>query len=245
MSRFFLAARFKETVEPLCKVINQHKKNAWLVLGGHGPSAIPEHMLRKTGADVIAIGEAEATIVDLLNCKVNKGDLANIKGIAYRDGKEVHINERQKTISDLDSIPFPAWDLFPMEKYTTCSVYPGQSETERNLAMLTTRGCTGRCSFCYRLVKGVRRRSMDNAIEEMKTLMSKYGVTYFFIADELTFFNKRRVFEFEEALKKSGLKIKYYCDVRANLVDKEVAESLQRSGCQLVNIGFESMEQNP
>lgn len=84
---------------------------------------------------------------------------------------------------------------------------------------------------------------MDSIIEEMETLMSRYGVTYFMMADELTFFNKKRVFEFEEALEKSGLKIKYRCDARAKLLDKEVAESLKRSGCQLVNIGFESMDQ--
>ncbi len=238
----FLSARFKETVEPLCKVINQHKGEAWFVLGGHGPSAIPEYMLRKTGADVIAVGEAEETIVDLVNCKVNTGDLASVRGIAYRDGEKVYINERRRPVRDLDSIPFPAWELFPMEKYTICSVYPGQEQPERILAMITTRGCTSRCSFCYRMERGIRRRRMDNIIEEMKILISRYGVIYFFIADELTFFKKNRVFEFEEAIRKSGLKIKYYCDVRANLVDKEVAESLKRSGCQLVNIGFESMD---
>lgn len=239
----FMAARFKETVAPLCQVINQNKKDAWLVLGGHGPSPIPEYVLRKTGADVVAIGEAEETIVDLVNCKVNKGDLGAIKGIAYRDREEVYINERRRPIRDLDSIPFPAWELFPMEKYSTSEVYPGQEESERNLAILTTRGCTGRCSFCYRIERGIRWRSVDTIIEEMKILIFKYGVTYFFIADELTFFNKKRVFEFEEALKKNGLRIKYYCDIRAKLVDKEVAESLKRSGCQLVNIGFESMDQ--
>lgn len=239
----FLSARFKETVEPLCKIINQHKKDAWLVLGGHGPSPIPEYMLRKTRADVIAIGNAEETMVDLVNCKVNRGDLADIKGIAYRDGEGVYINEIRRPIKDLDSIPFPAWELFPMEKYTAGSVYPGQEEFERSLAIITTRGCTGRCSFCYRMERGIRWRSMDTIIEEMKILMSKYGVTYFMLADELTFFNKNRVFKFEEALNKNELKIKYRCDVRADFIDKEVAESLKRSGCQLVNIGFESMDQ--
>ena len=239
----FLSARFKETVEPLCKVINQHKKDAWIVLGGHGPSPIPEYVLRKTRADIIAIGEADETMVDLVNCKINNGDLANVKGIAYRDGEEVHTNERRKPIVDLDSIPFPAWELFPMEKYTTSSVHPGQEESEKSVAIITTRGCTDRCSFCYRMERGVRRRSMDNIIEEMKILASRYGVTYFTIADELTFFNKNRVFEFEEAVNGSGLRIKYSCNARASLFDKETAESLKRNGCQLVNIGFESMDQ--
>src|SRR4030042_5232429 len=62
----FLAARFKETVLGLCNTINKYKKNAWLVLGGPGPSPIPGYVLKETKADIIAIGEAEETIVDLL-----------------------------------------------------------------------------------------------------------------------------------------------------------------------------------
>lgn len=239
----FLAARFKETIESLCEVINKNKKNAWLVLGGHGPSPIPKYMLEKTDADVIAIGEAEETMVDLVKCKINNEDLADIRGIAYKDEGEVYINERRQPLSDLDSIPFPAWDLFPMEKYRDSMVFSGMDESEKSMAMITTRGCVARCSFCYRMEKGLRIRSMDNVIEEMKTLISKYDITYFMLLDELTFYNKNRVFEYEEALEKNGLKIKYSCNARAKFLDKEVAESLKKSGCQLVNIGFESLDQ--
>ncbi len=239
----FLSARFKETVEPLCKIINQYKKDAWLVLGQHGPSAVPEYILKKTEADVVAIGEAEKTIVELIDCKVNKKDLSNVKGIAYRKEGKVYINEKRKLIMNLDSIPFPAYDFFPMDEYTTSMIYPGQKKSERSLSILTTRGCMGHCSFCYRMVKGLRRRSMDSIIKEMKFLISKYNISYFMIADELTFFNKNRVFEFEDALKKNRLKIKYLCDIRADFADEEIIRSLKRSGCQLVNIGFESMEQ--
>ena len=85
-------------------------------------------------------------------------------------------------------------------------------------------------------------RSMDNVIKEMKILMLRYGVSYFHISDELTFYNKNRVFEFEKALKDNGITIKYYCDIKANLIDTEIAQCLKRSGCQLVNIGFESLD---
>lgn len=125
----------------------------------------------------------------------------------------------------------------------TSSLWVGQGQKQRSLDMITTRGCTNRCSFCYRMEKGIRARKMASIIEEMKILMSTYDVNYFHIGDELTFFNKKRVFEFEEALMKNGLNIKYYCDIRANLIDSDIAESLIRSGCQLANIGFESLDQ--
>lgn len=239
----FLISRFKETVLPLCQVINQNKKNAWLVLGGHGPSPIPEYMLRKTKADVVAIGEAEDTIVDLVRCKADHAGLAGVKGIAYWQGDEVVVNQRRQPVRDLDSIPAIPWDLFPMEKYLTCSLRPGQDKTDRNLAIITSRGCRARCSFCYRMEKGIRFRSMENVVEEMKFLNSKYGVTYFEIIDELFLVKKARLFEFEEALKKNGLKIKFLCGARVDEFDKEIAECLKRIGCQFLSVGFESVSQ--
>ncbi|MFC2051126.1 B12-binding domain-containing radical SAM protein [Chloroflexota bacterium] len=239
----FLSPRFKETVLPLCQVINENKKDAWLVLGGHGTSPIPEYMLRKTKADVVAIGEAEDTIVELIRCKVDRADLSGVKGIAYWQSDEVIVNQRRQPIRDLDSIPSIPWDLFPMGKYLTCSLRPGQDKADRNLAIITSRGCIGHCSFCYRMEKGIRLRSIENVVEEMKFLNSKYGVTYFDIIDELFLLKKARLFEFEDTLRKNNLKIKFLCAARVDMFDKEIAECLKRIGCQFLAVGFESVSQ--
>lgn len=74
----YLAARFKETIIDLCATINKYKKNAWLVLGGHGPSPIPQYVLKKTGSDIVVVGEGEETILELLDCKQRKGDLSSV-----------------------------------------------------------------------------------------------------------------------------------------------------------------------
>ncbi|UUX91676.1 B12-binding domain-containing radical SAM protein [Methanoplanus endosymbiosus] len=158
----FLAARFKETVVELCKTINSHKKDAWLVLGGHGPSAIPEYILKTTSADIVAIGEGEETLVDLVNCKVNNGDISKIQGVAYNINGKISINERRKPIRKLDTIPFPEWSLFPMDEYTTCLKFYGMNPKDKSIPIITSRGCTNRCNFCYRLEKGIRFRSITN-----------------------------------------------------------------------------------
>jgi anaerobic magnesium-protoporphyrin IX monomethyl ester cyclase len=75
----FMAPRFKRTVEALCTLINKNKKEAWLVLGGTGPTPIPEYILKVTKADVVILGEAEETIVDLLYCKISNPE--KISGI--------------------------------------------------------------------------------------------------------------------------------------------------------------------
>ncbi len=239
----FLAARFKETVLGLCETINKYKKGAWLVLGGHGPASIPEYVIKKTNADMVAIGESEETIIELLKCKVEKGDLSKIKGIAYKDGDRVVINERRKPIFNLDTIPFPEWSLFPMEKYINCVEFFYPEKGDKTLSILTSRGCINRCNFCYRMESGIRFRSINNLIEEIKILNDKYGVNCFIMFDELFNVPKKRVYEFYQAVKKNNLKIKFSCNARVDIFDEESAIWLKESGCKLLNFGFESSDQ--
>ncbi|MBW1853489.1 MAG: B12-binding domain-containing radical SAM protein [Deltaproteobacteria bacterium] len=240
----FMAARFNETIIDLCSIINQCKKDAWLVLGGHGPSPIPEYMLKRTTADVVVIGEAEETIGELLQCKVEGGELSRVKGIAFKNGEEVFVNERRKSIRKLDSIPLPEWSLFPMEKYTTCLTLFRKEEGDRILGILTSRGCVNRCNFCYRMDKGIRFRSIENVVEEMKILKKKYGVNYFHMQDELFIASKKRVFNFHDVLKKNNLTIKFVSNARVDIFDEELAYCLKECGCQFLNFGMESSDQN-
>lgn len=242
----FLSARF-DTVQPLLKVIAEHKNNgSWLVLGGHGPSATPEWMLENTPADIVCVGEAEETIVELYNWKTQFSPLflSEIKGIAYRGWMHgVKITERRKPVQDLDSIPFPAWHLFDMEKYSSALQLWGMEPDDGALTMITSRGCTNRCSFCYRLERGIRVRSVQNVISEMKILRDKYGITGYFLNDELFVASKLRLFEFREALKANDLHIKFSCNIRVDFFDYEIAECLKEIGCVFTNIGFESTSQ--
>ncbi len=240
----FMAARFTETVEPLCKVINKYKKDAWLVLGGQGPSPIPEYMLKTTDAHIVAIGEAEYIMVDLLKQKLESGDLSKVKGIAYRDGQEIYINERRKLVRDLDSLPFPDCSLFPMKEYTTCLKFDDMSDDDRVFSIITSRGCINRCNFCYRMEKGLRFRSIKNVIEEIITLKEKYGINYFVMNDELFIYPRKRIFEFHDELERNDLKIKYQCSGRVDIMDEEVAQALIESGCTLLIYGVESMDQD-
>ena len=240
----FMAARFKETILDLCSTINKFKKDAWLILGGPGPTPIPEYILKKTDADIIALGEAEETIIEVLKCKLDNGDLSQIKGIAYQNSHNIIINERRKPIMNLDSIPFPEWSLFPIEKYATCLRPVGADKNDKILGMLTSRGCINQCNFCYRMEKGIRFRSVENVIEEIKILKEKYGINYFHFHDELFNFPKKRIFDFYESLRKNNLKIKFWCNARVDVLDKETAICLKESGCKFLNFGMESSDQN-
>ena len=239
----FMAARFKETILDLSGVINFHKKKAWFVLGGHGPSPIPEYILRKTGADIVAIGEAESIILDLIASKTGDRDLSKVKGIAYRQGENIHVNQRHMPILRLDKLPLPAWDIFPMKQYTTCLKFPGMKEGDKAFPILSSRGCVNRCNFCYRMEKGIRQRSVENIVQEMKLLNETYGITYFFFIDELFVSSKAKVKKFAAALRKSGLNVLLSIESRVDVFDEEIADILKSVGCVFVNIGFESTSQ--
>lgn len=228
----FLGARFVETVLPLCKEINKHKGNAWLVLGGQGASPIPEYILEKTNCDAVVCGEAEVALLNVLDAKQSDSD------------KRIFHSE---PVKKLDELPFPAWDLFPMEKYLSNMNYPELEKNERHIQIITSRGCTNKCTFCYRMENGIRFRKIPEVVGEMKYLNEHYGVTYFVIQDELFVANQKRLERFIDGLKESELygNIRYNISVgiRADLATDDLATLLKDSGCTYVNIGFESVEQ--
>ncbi len=241
----FLAGRYVETVRPLLKIIIKHKKNAKIILGGHGVTPIPEYILKDTQADIAVLGEAEKIIAPLVEGVLNQKNLSDIDGIAFRVGDKVIINKNETPIINLDEIPFPAWDLFPMEKYIDCFRFIGSELADKSFTVITSRGCINRCSFCYRIEKGIRLRSINNVFEELNYLTSNYGITYFRFSDEMFIPNIKRIKEFALMLKKLKTKVKYACVSRVELAkDKEILKILKDSGCQFLNLGLESLDQN-
>ena len=235
----FLAGRFNETIIDLCKVINEHKKDAKIVVGGHGPSPIPRYMIRKLNIDFVIIGEGEETFLEI----VNDVPLKKIAGVAFKLNNDIIVNPRRKPIHNLDTLPFPAWDLFPIEKYINAVKWPGWKEGDKTFCILTSRGCINACTFCYRIEKGIRVRSIPNIIDEIKALHSIYGINYFLIQDECFILSEQRLRSFVDAIINLPFKIKYYCDSRVEVFSNNIAGMLKGSGCQFVNFGFESMSQ--
>ena len=241
----FLAARFKETIVSLCDVINKHKKKAWLILGGHGPSPISEYVLKTTDADIVTIGEAEGTIVEIVREKNNMTyNLSNINGIAYRDDNKIIITDKKISVPDINSLPFPAWDLFPMEDYKKSIKIKGQKDGESSLAVLSARGCINKCNFCYRMEKGIRFREIDNFVLELKHLKDKYDISNFIFDDEMFISNQNRLLDFEKCLNKYNLDIRFFCSARVDVINREIVEILKRCGCSILSLGLESLDNN-
>ncbi len=223
--------------------INRSSRRPYYVIGGHGPSPEPEFFLRKTLADAAVIGEGELTVVELLDALENHGPLDKVQGIAHRDGEKVYVNERRPLIEDIDSIPFPAYELFPIDFYRLLRLIPHTERTDFVLPVLSGRGCTFKCTFCYRLDEGFRPRSSEGIIEEIRMLKRDYGINYISFQDELLMTSIERTVKICEDFIKANLGFKWACNGRLNYVRPEVMKLMKRAGCEFVNFGIESMDE--
>lgn len=226
----------------ISEAINNSKNRPPLyIIGGHGPAPEPEFFLKKTGAEVVVVGEGEDTIIELLSVYQKKDSLNQVKGIAYLDGNKCIITERRPLIKDIDSIPWPAYHKFSVDQYLLLRM-PHCNNSDFVMPILSGRGCTFKCNFCYRMDKGFRPRSSDSIVEEIKFLQKEYGITYIAFADELLMSSKKRTTEICEFFLRENLQIKWECCGRLNYAEPEILHLMKKSGCVFINYGIESFD---
>jgi anaerobic magnesium-protoporphyrin IX monomethyl ester cyclase len=224
----------------ISEAINRSKNRPLYIVGGHGPTPEPSFFMKKLGCDIIVMGEGEETIAELLDVELCKS-FADIKGIAWNDGEKCVINERRPLICDIDALPFPAYHLFPMWYYRLMR-QPNCDTTDFCFPMLTGRGCTFKCNFCYRMDEGFRPRSNESIIEEAQLLKKDYGITYISFNDELLMVSKERVISLCEDFIKNKLGVKWYCNGRLNYATPDVLKLMKAAGCVFINYGIESYD---
>lgn len=225
----------------ISEAINRSKHRPFYVIGGHGPTPDPEFFMRKTGADAIVMGEGEETIVELLAAFRDKRPLSSVRGISYKDGDRCVINERRPLICDIDTIPRPLYEKFPMWYYRLMR-QPNCDTTDFCFPVLTGRGCIFKCNFCYRMDAGFRPRSNEAIMEEVEILKRDYGITYISFNDELLMVSKNRVISLCEDFIKHNLNVKWYCNGRLNFATPEVLKLMKQAGCVFINYGIESYD---
>ncbi len=223
-SHKFVKWMFKTAKEALPQVTT--------VVGGGVVGSEPD-MFYAIGADIGVIGEGEAVAVDLMRTLEQGGDLAQVKGIIYRDaeGRSARTAPRP-FIEDLDSIPIPDYEGF---NFDICYRNVGTHD------MISSRGCPFHCTFCYSaLGRGKHRaHSLDYVIREIRHLMDTYGVRCVGLMDEVFALRKDRIFEFCDKVQPLG--ISWYAQMRCSVVDAELLTRMREAGCQMVFYGLESM----
>lgn len=215
-----------ENVARIAKSINKEIK---VVAGGTHPTILPEETIKNKYFDYVIRKEGEYTFLDLANGIKEK----DIRGLTYINEKgEVVNNPDREFIKDLDSLPFPARDL-----YLNDTAYMDYGY------VMTGRGCSHECTFCAsKKIWGrkVRYRSAENVVEEVKHVYDKFGTRQFYFIDDALTLNKNRAKKICDLLIKSQLDISWICETRVDILDEELLNLMKVAGCARVKIGVES-----
>jgi len=203
-----------------CKNFANHLRHNYpdikLIAGGPHASADPESL--REYFDYIIVGEGEKAIIEVVEGRV----------------KEQIIE--LPLIADIDTIPLPAWDLIPVERYGIIQ------EGIRTGVILTSRSCPYKCLFCAKTImgEGYRKHSVDRIMQELRILHNNYGFKSFYFVDDCFTIDKKRVLEFAKRMQEEKLG-SFRLTSRTDTIDEEMMIALKKAGMRSISYGLEHM----
>ncbi len=233
-------------------LIKKSRPEILIILGGHHATILPKEILEQNDYfDLIVYGEGELTAEEIIDKYKKSGwrknvflndynMLSGINGITFRRGKEVVITPPRELIQNLDELPFPAWDLLPMNKYIPL---PNQYKRTPVINMVVIRGCPFNCSFCSNnsvFGRKIRAMSPKRVVEQIRHVMKNYGIREISFWDDMMTANKKWMYEFCDSLIKNKIDITWTCYSRVDCVDEEILRHMRRAGCWNIFFGYES-----
>jgi anaerobic magnesium-protoporphyrin IX monomethyl ester cyclase len=236
-------------------MIGMARQHGCMVIAAGADASDHAEAYLQHGADFVLVGEGEATLAELVDRLSEKSDrpLAEILGLAYREAD--HPNQasepvqaangvvrtgRRPDLKDLDSLPFPAWDLVDVERYRRVWL---DKHGYFSMNLVTTRGCPFHCNWCAKPIWGQRynTRSPENVVEEMAWLKQTYAPDHLWINDDIFGLKPGWVRRFAELVEARDARIPFKSLNRVDLLLRPgEVEALKRAGCQIVWVGAES-----
>ena len=219
----------------ICQAVKNVLPETVTMVGGPHSTALPTDTLTEfPEIDVAVRGEGEITACELADAVaggIPRHAWSDIAGIAYRDDGEIIRNVDRPFIRDLDSLPFPAWELFPR----VAGGWP----------LYAGRGCPFRCGFCQRVLGSrIRLRSVDNVIAEIDELEARTGLRSSWFQDETFGVNPRWTNDLLDRLiernRRRGYVWQWKANSRANLADRTLYRKMKLAGCKMLDFGIES-----
>jgi radical SAM superfamily enzyme YgiQ (UPF0313 family) len=222
--------------------------DAVILAGGAHPSAEPEKTAADPAIDAVAIGEGERTLTEILQRIAQGAEWRDVDGLACRsrDGS-VHRTAPRAAIEDLDSLPFPAFDLTDIDAYAKRR---GMSLAglRRYMPITTSRGCPYRCTYCHDIQgKRFRGHSPEYVLRMIDELRGHYDVHHYDITDDIFNFDADRMMAICDGLIARGPGIGFTCPngVRADRLKVEQVDKMARAGCEYVALDATAAEADP
>lgn len=205
------------------------------LIGGALVSSIPEPIMEGLKPDYTILGEGEATLLELLEHIEGGGTPEGARGIAglglLLNGR-AQFTPRRPQLMDLDVLPIPDLFLFPSVQ---------QNAQIPELGITTSRGCYGRCSFCFLNMHKLSYKSPERFELEVADLVGKHSIKYFYVND-LTFTSDlKRTYQICDVLAKH--KLTWTCSTRVERIQPELLAYMHKCGCRDIWYGVESVDQ--
>lgn len=224
----------KDLVDKIALLVKKVNRNIKVIVGGHHPTFCPNETLQNSNIDYVVRGEGEIPLLHLVKeLKSGSLDLSSALSITYKDNGRVVSNPDGGMIQNLDLLPFPARDL----------VIDCDFGRYKSHYLGTARGCPYTCSFCSdrRLWhRTVRRRSIENVIEEIKYLISTYDIDFIDFVDGTFTYDIDYVRKFCNSLMQEKINVKWRCTARYNNINEEVLDLMKKANCAGLYFGLES-----
>jgi radical SAM superfamily enzyme YgiQ (UPF0313 family) len=224
-----LGCNFVVTVQ-IAEILKSRKPSLPIVLGGpHSTILHRVIMERFPQFDFVVLHEAEEKIVPLVT-SISAAKPHAAPGVTWRDQGKITTNPGSQLVEDLDTLPFPAYDHFPIKE-------AGSSF----LRIEAGRGCPYSCTFCSTATffgRKFRIKTADKLCREIQQLRQEYGITRFSLQHDLFTVNRKKVVEFCGAVK--GLKIIWACSARIDRVDDDLLHQMGEAGCRAIFYGIDS-----
>ena len=219
----------------LIKIAKQVCPNCITIAGGSHVTFWDDNALQECPElDIVVRREGENTMLELVQRIEAEKNYDDVLGTTCRKDGEIIRNPDRPYIEDLDSLPFPARHLWPMEKFR---------ELEEVLYLATSRGCVYWCEFCTTVRmhgRKYRMRSAKNVVDELEFLNKTYGISKFTFCDDAFTVDQPRTEELCREILNRGLKIQWNCGTRVDMITKELLAKMKEAGCITVWFGVES-----
>jgi len=240
---YFASPRYNATQKSI-ETCRKALPNSIIIAGGPHPSALPIETLKEIPElDICAVGEGEITMHELIKSFENNSPLTEVSGLAFRNKEngEIIITKPREFIKNLDDLPFPLRDIFPLDRYQA----PPWIKKRPCFPMITSRGCPYQCAYCSKDVfrDTFRARSPEKVCDEIEELIAKYGVKEIQFHDDDFTMDMQRAEKICDEILRRGIKISWSCLTRVNLVNEKLLRKMKEAGCYLVMYGMESGNQ--
>ena len=215
-------------------IVKERFPDTIVVARGEPLNFIDRQILEKTPSlDVILRGEPFDSFLAILCGE----DLSQHEGVTFANNGRVIQTPKAKTLTDFDSLPFPARHLLDNR------LYQSPENRRKMTTVLTSTGCPYKCVFCPVVPltgSNVRFRKPEAIVRELQCCVEEHGIhDFLFHADTFTL-KKPWVMELCERISASGLDIRWGCNSRVNTIDGERLDAMREAGCWVVGFGVET-----